>query len=170
MKIENRTVVSLGYTLTVNEDGNEVQIEKTDNNNPFTFLFGVGGLLPEFEQNLEGKTIGDTFDFIIKAENGYGISNAGNIVRIPKSTFANEQGVVEESILQIGNVIPMMDPDGNKFQGLVREVDIDFVVMDFNHPLADKDLHFVGEIFEVRLATLEELQHGHAHGAGGHHH
>ncbi len=170
MKIENRTVVSLGYTLSVNENGAEVQVEKTDNNNPFTFLFGVGGLLPEFEQNLEGKTIGDSFDFIIKAENGYGVSNDGNIVRIPKSTFANEQGVVEESVLQIGNVIPMMDPDGNKFQGLVREVNVDFVIMDFNHPLADKDLHFVGEIFEVRLATLEELQHGHAHGAGGHHH
>jgi FKBP-type peptidyl-prolyl cis-trans isomerase SlyD len=42
--------------------------------------------------------------------------------------------------------------------------------MDFNHPLADKDLHFVGEIYDVRLATLEEIQHGHAHGAGGHHH
>jgi FKBP-type peptidyl-prolyl cis-trans isomerase SlyD len=170
MKIENRTVVTLGYTLSVNENGNEVQVEKTDNNNPFSFLFGVGGLLPEFEQNLAGKSAGESFDFVIKAENGYGFSDERNIVQIPKKTFSNEDGVVEESILQIGNIIPMMDPEGNKFQGIVKEVNVDFVVMDFNHPLADKDLHFVGEIYDVRLATLEELQHGHAHGAGGHHH
>jgi FKBP-type peptidyl-prolyl cis-trans isomerase SlyD len=170
MKIENRTVVTLGYTLSVNENGNEVQVEKTDNNNPFSFLFGVGGLLPEFEQNLAGKSAGESFDFVIKAENGYGFSDERNIVQIPKKTFSNEDGVVEESILQIGNIIPMMDPEGNKFQGIVKEVNVDFVVMDFNHPLADKDLHFVGEIYDVRLATLEELQHGHAHGVGGHHH
>lgn len=170
MKIENRTVVTLGYTLSVNDNGQEVQIEKTDSNNPFSFLYGVGGLLPEFEQNLAGKTIGDRFDFIIKAENGYGPADDRNIVQIPKSTFANEDGIVEESILMIGNIIPMMDPEGNKFQGVVKEVNVDYVVMDFNHPLADKDLHFVGEIYDVRIATLEELQHGHAHGVGGHHH
>jgi FKBP-type peptidyl-prolyl cis-trans isomerase SlyD len=170
MKIENRTVVTLGYTLTVNENDTEVQVEKTDNQNPFSFLFGIGSLLPEFEQNLAGKVVGDRFDFIIKAENGYGISDSRNIAQVPKSTFTNNEGIIEEEILKIGNIIPMMDPEGNQFQGIVREVNIDFVIMDFNHPLADKDLHFVGEIYDVRLATLEEIQHGHAHGAGGHHH
>ncbi len=170
MKIENRTVVTLGYTLNINDNGTDVQVEKTDANNPFIFLYGVGGLLPEFELNLSGKTIGDKFDFIIKAENGYGVSDIKNIIQIPKSTFVNDQGVVEENILVLGNVIPMMDPQGNQFQGIVKEVNVDFVLMDFNHPLADKDLHFVGEVYNVRIATLEELQHGHVHGPGGHHH
>jgi len=64
----------------------------------------------------------------------------------------------------------MHDQEGNRMQGLVVEITDTFVKMDFNHPLAGKNLHFIGEVLEVRPASLEELSHGHVHGPGGHHH
>ena len=170
MKIENRTVVTLGYTLTVNDDGKDITVEQTNRQKPFMFLFGVGQLLPEFERNLAGKGVGDTFDFRIKAEQGYGLRDPQQQATLPLDIFKDEEGEIDRELLQPGIVVPLADRDGNQYQAIILEVKDDGVVVDFNHPLADKDLHFVGEIYDVRLATLEELQHGHAHGAGGHHH
>jgi len=65
--------------------------------------------------------------------------------------------------LQEGNVIPMQNNEGQKFNGVVMEVKDDAVKMDFNHPLADDDLSFTGKVIEVRDATGEEKEHGHAH-------
>ena len=164
MKIENRMVVSLGYSLKIDENGKQMEVDKADASKPLTFIFGTGMLLPEFESNIEGKTTGDKFDFNIKAENGYGLSDTRNIVQMPFESFKDQDGNSDPNIIKVGNVIPMMDNEGNQFQGIIREVGTEEVTMDFNHPLADKDLHFQGEIYELRLATLEELQHGHVHG------
>jgi FKBP-type peptidyl-prolyl cis-trans isomerase SlyD len=64
----------------------------------------------------------------------------------------------------------MRDNDGNPLIGRVLTISDKIVEMDFNHPLAGHDLHFIGEILNVRNATNEELSHGHVHGPGGHHH
>ena len=64
----------------------------------------------------------------------------------------------------------MRDNDGNPLIGKVLAISDKIVEMDFNHPLAGHDLHFIGEILNVRNATNEELSHGHVHGPGGHHH
>lgn len=170
MQIENRTIVTLKYRLTTDEGGQEIEVEQTTPEQPFVFLFGSGGLLPEFEKNLEGKSPGDTFDFRISAENGYGSSDPQNIVPVPLTAFHNEEGKADMDMLQIGNVLPMSDSEGNHYQARVHELNVDHVKMDFNHPLADKELHFAGEVLDVRLATLEELQHQHVHGEGGHAH
>jgi FKBP-type peptidyl-prolyl cis-trans isomerase SlyD len=73
-------------------------------------------------------------------------------------------------MVRAGNVLPMMDENGRPFQGIVCEVTDDVVVMDFNHPMAGKDLHFTVTVVDVRPATEEELAHGHVHGTGGHQH
>lgn len=170
MIIENRMVVTLNYRLTVDENGQETEVEKTSVENPFVFLFGSGQLLPDFEMNLAGKAAGSNFDFLISAENGYGLSDAQNIVPVPISVFAGSDGKPDPGLLVVGNTVPMSDNAGNRYEGKIKEVNDDHVVMDFNHPLADRTLHFTGEVINVRLATLEELQHGHVHGPGGHHH
>lgn len=77
---------------------------------------------------------------------------------------------LDTEMVAAGNFLPMVDDQGNQMQGLVVEVGSDFVVMDFNHPLAGKDLHFVGSVLEIREASAEEIAHGHVHGPGGHHH
>lgn len=168
MKIEKNKVVSLLYELHVGNAQGEL-IEKVDPAEPFAFLFGGGGLLPEFELNLAGKKAGDHFSFEIKSENAYGKFSLEAIVEIPKSVFSVNGEIAHEMLVE-GKMIPMRDENGNPFQGKVLAVGIDKVKMDFNHPMAGKDLHFTGEILEVRNATEEELSHGHVHGAGGHHH
>ena len=170
MKIEQRTVVSLGYTLTVDDNGKEIQVDQANRTKPLTFLYGAGQLLPEFERHIAEKQAGDSFDFRIEAKDGYGISDPQNRVSLPMDIFKDEQGQLDKEMLKPGVVVPLADREGNHYQAIVLEVTDAGVLVDFNHPLADKELHFVGEIYEVRLATLEELQHGHAHGPGGHHH
>jgi FKBP-type peptidyl-prolyl cis-trans isomerase SlyD len=74
-----------------------------------------------------------------------------------------------QDLPEIGTVLPLQDNNGNHFQGQVVSVVEDAVLVDLNHPMAGQDLHFKGNILNVRPATPEELSHGHAHGPDGHH-
>ena len=170
MTIGNKTVVSVSYVLTSKTTGPENLVEKTDNDHPFVFLYGAGGLLEDFEKNLAGKKAGDRFDFHITAAKGYGIKDENYVVNIPVDAFKGEDGTMDKESVKVGNTLPMVDNEGNRMQGLIEEVTEEHVRMDFNHPLAGHDLHFTGEVLEVRHATDEELAHGHVHGPGGHHH
>jgi FKBP-type peptidyl-prolyl cis-trans isomerase SlyD len=172
MIINNNTVVSVNYKLTVSDNNFESEelIEETFSGEPFTFLSGSGGLLEEFESNLNGLAAGAKFDFKIKSENGYGQSSQENVVRIPLNAFVPEGEELDTEMVSAGNYLPMVDDQGNHMQGLVVEVSEEFVVMDFNHPLAGKDLHFQGEVVDVREASADEVAHGHVHGEGGHQH
>ncbi len=172
MTIATNKVVSVNYKLTVSDDNfqSEELVEETAPENPFTFLFGNGGLLEEFESNLNGLNQGASFDFKISASNGYGHASQENVVRIPIDAFKAPGEDLDTEAVAAGNFLPMVDDQGNHMQGLVLEVGSEFVVMDFNHPLAGKDLHFVGTVLEIRDASAEEIAHGHVHGPGGHHH
>ncbi|MBN8702586.1 MAG: hypothetical protein J0M08_05950 [Bacteroidetes bacterium] len=93
-----------------------------------------------------------------------------NVVAIAKQNFVDDKGNIEEGLLDIGNTLPMLTQDGHRMHGIVKSVTDTTVEMDFNHPLAGEDLHFAGEVVEVRAATADEIAHGHVHGPGGHHH
>lgn len=168
MKIGNQKVVSLTYELREENEQGEL-IQKVDADRPFVYLFGVGGLLPKFEQNLEGLAAGDRFSFGMTAEESYGEHTDEAIIDLDKKIFEMD-GEIDEDLLTIGNQITMQDNHGNPLEGIVLEVTDDTVKMDFNHPLAGLDLHFSGEILEVRQASADELSHGHAHGPHDHHH
>lgn len=168
MKIDNNTVVSVNYNLSIK--GTTEQVEQTSKEHPFVFLFGAGGLLPDFEKNLNGKNPGDAFDFFIDAANGYGVRDEQHVVMIPIEAFQGEDGKLDEENVKVGVTLPMVDNEGNRLYGQVMEITAEHVKMDFNHPLAGKDLHFKGEVLDVRAATEEELAHGHVHGPHGHHH
>ncbi len=170
MKIENDKVVTLSYELHSEDNDNQrVFVEKTDSSNPFVFIFGTQSLLPVFEDNVSGLSVGDTFAFSISPEDGYGMVDEESIVEIPLDIF-KQDGVLMMDILKVGSVLPMTDQDGNQMPGKILAIGGESVKMDFNHPLAGKPLHFTGEVVEVREASPEELAHGHVHGAGGHHH
>jgi len=155
MKIEKNKVVSLSYTLMV--EGDIIETVKADN--PLKFIFGTGYLLPKFEENVLNKVKGDTFDFKLSAKEGYGEINNDAVVELPKDLFMVE-GKVEDGLLTVGNVLPMQDSDGNRLQGTIDEIKEDVVIMNFNHPLAGSELHFKGEVVEVRESTPEELVNG----------
>lgn len=169
MKIETNKVVSVTYHLEANTDGSDKEhIETAGVDRPLIFLFGSGGLIPAFEENLLGKQKGDKFSFSIDAANGYGEIENEALVELPLDIFKVD-GVLDMGVLQIGNIVPMTDRDGNRLDGRVLEIGGENVKMDFNHPLAGHQLHFSGEVIDVRDATEEELTHGHAHtGEHGH--
>lgn len=165
MKIAPKHVVSLTYDLyTKNDDGAEGLVESATQEQPLTFLYGVGQMLPKFEENLSSLSTGDSYDFRLSAEDAYGVYDEEAVANLPLEMFK------DVDMPGIGNVIPLQDNHGNRFQGQVVSIAEDAVVVDLNHPMAGQELHFKGNILEVRPATADELAHGHVHGPGGHHH
>lgn len=167
MTIAENHVVAISYTLK--EKGSETIIEKVEATDPFIFLFGAGNLLEKFEENLKGKMKGDNFDFILNAPDAYGVLEAEAIVDVPIEVFMSNGKLMEDIVIP-GKQVRLVDQQGNPLTGIVLERGLDKIKIDFNHPMAGKDLHFVGQVVEIRPATEEELAHGHVHGPGGHHH
>ncbi|MBR5055759.1 MAG: FKBP-type peptidyl-prolyl cis-trans isomerase, partial [Bacteroidales bacterium] len=133
MIIENNKVVALIYELEV-----EGAIrDRATREKPLDFIFGQGYLLPEFEANVAGKKVGDTFEFTLSPENGYGVYDPNSVIELPKKIFEID-GQVREGLLTVGNVIPMMTRDGRVVPGKVLEVGDEKIKMDFNHELAGK--------------------------------
>lgn len=168
MVIETNKVVLVHYTLTEGNAEGEM-IESTNGRDPLGFIYGVGMMIPDFEQNLKGLKAGDKFSFGIKAADAYGEYDDSAVVEVPKSMFEMD-GKIPDGVLEVGNVLPLTDQQGNHFQGTVAWVGLDKVKLDFNHPMAGVDLFFTGHVEMVRDAEPAELEHGHVHGHGGHNH
>lgn len=168
MQVGEYKVVSMTYTLREeNEQG--AMIQQVNEDRPFVYLFGIGGLLPAFKANLEGLSAGDDFAFILNREDAYGFPSDENIIELDKSIFEVD-GHFDEAVIREGEIIPMEDENGYPLTGKILKVEENSVKVDFNHPLAGLNLYFEGKILDVREATKEELAHGHVHGPHGHHH
>ncbi|WP_256010515.1 FKBP-type peptidyl-prolyl cis-trans isomerase [Desertivirga xinjiangensis] len=162
MKIQPNSVVALTYDLYTTEDGQEVFVEKASEEQPLVFLYGVGMMLPKFEENLSGLAAGDSYDFHLSAIDAYGEKDANAVAELGIEMF---QGA---DLPEVDAVLPLQDNHGNQFRARVTNVSDTNVTVDLNHPMAGQDLHFKGQILNVREATKDELAHGHAHGADGH--
>lgn len=155
MKAEKNKVVAVSYELEV-----EGQIaDKAGAEKPLEYIQGNGMLLPLFEAAVEGKEPGESFDFTLAPEDGYGEYQNEYVIDIPKDAFSVD-GVVREDLLVVGNIIPMLNNMGQVMQGIVKAVGASVVSMDFNHPMAGKTLHFTGKVEAVRDATEKELKEG----------
>ncbi len=155
MKIDKHTVASVTYSLEV--DGSPV--EQADEQNPLTFLVGVGMMIPGFENQLLGKVKGDSYEITVSPEEGYGEIDPSAIVDLSQDIFKVD-GVIDFNLMKVGNVLPMQDQNGNRLQGTVQSINEGTVTVDFNHQMAGKTLNFKGKILDVRQATAEELQQG----------
>lgn len=162
MAIEKNNVVALTYTLhTIEANGEKTMVEQTTTENPLTYLHGVGMMLPKFEENVEGLSVGDTKSFTLAADDAYGERMEDAVAQLPVEMFA------EAGMPPVGAILPLQDNQGNSFNAMVIEVTPEVVVADLNHPMAGKTLNFDVEIVAARPATEEELSHGHAHGIDG---
>ena len=168
MTIQANMVVSLNYKLSNHTTGEK--IEETTPEHPMVFLYGVGGVIPQFEENIAGKKVGDTFAFYIEAAMAYGTPDENQVAEIPVNVFHDEDGKFDTEYFTVGALIPMSDSEGNQLRGTIKAINDEIVHMDFNHPLAGVDLHFEGSIAAIRPATQDEIDHGHVHGEGGHQH
>lgn len=160
MKIADRTVVQFHYTLT---DDAGMVIDSSRGDEPLTYLQGAGNIVPGLEKAMEGKVKGDTFKADIAPEDGYGQRVEALLQTAPRAMFPDDmEPEVGMQFQAESNMGPVMVT--------VMAVEGDTVTLDGNHALAGQTLHFDVEVVSVRDATIEEMQHGHAHGAGGHHH
>jgi FKBP-type peptidyl-prolyl cis-trans isomerase SlyD len=164
MNIINDAVVGLTYELKVSKEADEIEsapfsVEVRDKEDPFYFIFGQSGLPEKFETYLLDKKEGDAFNFIIPSLEAYGEFDDELIMSLPKEQFSKERGF-EPAMLEEGNFLPLMDEQGHPLQAKVLKDLGEEILLDFNHPLVGFDLHFEGEIFEVREATTEELEAG----------
>ena len=160
MQIADHTVVSFHYTLT--DDEGQV-IDSSEGREPLTYLHGSGQIVPGLEKQMEGRAAGDRFSADVAAEEGYGVRHEELMQEVPRAAF---QGVED---IQPGMQFQGNGPEG-QINVTVTKVENDVVFIDGNHPLAGQTLHFDVEVTNVREATAEENEHGHVHGAGGHHH
>lgn len=152
MKISENKFVSLAYTLTV--DGQVA--DQATAERPLEFVYGVGMLLPKFEEFIAGKEAGDKFEFVLTPAEGYGEINPQAVVNLPKDVFMVD-GAIPDDMLVVGNVLPMADQAGNRLMGTIKAVNDAEVTMDFNHPMAGKTLNFTGDIIGVREAKPEDM-------------
>ncbi len=156
MKIEANKFVSLSYDLNVGE-GDELELmERATPENPLEFIFGTNSMLEAFEKNLENLSEGDSFSFTLTPEESYGEYDDERIVDLPKNIFEVD-GKIDEDVVFEGNMVPMMDTNGNRLNGSVVKISDDSVTMDFNHPLAGETLRFAGKVLTVRDASAEEI-------------
>lgn len=161
MTISPNHVVTLTYKLHTVENGQQTFVEEAGKNNPLDFLYGVGMMLPKFEENIAGLKAGDTVDFELAAADAYGDIDEQAVAQLPVEMFG------ETGIPPVGEILPLQDNQGNQFRARVTEVSPEAVVVDLNHPMAGQNLHFSIEVLDVREATAEELSHGHSHGPDG---
>jgi FKBP-type peptidyl-prolyl cis-trans isomerase SlyD len=160
MQIEKNAVVTIDYTLT---DGSGKVIDTSKGKQPLAYLHGGGNLIPGLERALEGKKAGDNLKVTIAPEDAYGMRDEKLVQVVPSSAF---QGVPE---LKPGMQFRSQSQQGSTVV-TVTKVEGDNVTVDANHPLAGMALSFDVDIKDIRQATKEELEHGHVHGPGGHHH
>lgn len=157
MKITAQTVVDTEYELYVDGENGELELmEKATPEQPLNFIYGVGMMLPKFEENLANLQEGDTFDFTLKPDEAYGEYDDEAIIDLDRAVFEID-GKLDEEMVFVGNVVPLMDNEGNRVQAQVVSVDDKHVKVDLNHPLAGETLHFKGKVLKVREATQEEI-------------
>lgn len=177
--------VTVAYELyTDNDKGIHELVEKAPIEHPFQFISGLGIALDSFESKILVLAEGETFDFVLKVDEAYGPYEQDHVIELPKETFAIN-GRFDKDMVYPGAVLPLVNADGMRFQGLVLELKDNTVIIDLNHPLAGKDLHFKGQVVTMRDATNEEIQAlinhegcncggdcegGCEGGCGGHHH
>lgn len=158
--VKKDAVVTLCYTL---KDSDGQELDKSTPDNPFAYLHGKGQIVPGLENALEGLTVGDKKEVTVPPAEGYGELVTELKRDIERSNFPKDIKIQEG--MQFSTEV-----NGKDQVFTVTGLEGDKVQVDGNHPLAGQTLHFAVEVMEVRAATQEELEHGHVHGEGGHHH
>ncbi len=154
MQVTDGQVISMEYTLTV--DGEIINSSK--DSGPIEFIQGKGNIIPGLERELYGMAIGESKDVVVNPRDGYGEIDSEAYTDVPRDQFPADIPV------EIGVELELHDEAGNPMHARIDKVEEKNVRLDFNHPLAGKELFFAVKIAGLREATEAEREHGHAHG------
>ncbi len=154
---EENSVVGIEYTLT--EAGKDEVLDSNKGGQPLEFVMGKGQIIPGLEKGLVGMKEGESADILVKAEDAYGLRDENAIQKLPREQF-------EGIDLQKGMSLYGQGQQGETIQVTVVDFDDESVTVDFNHPLAGKDLMFNVKVVSQRDATPEEEATGQVGGGG----
>lgn len=155
-KIENKKYVEMAYELYEVDGTQEELMLSMTRENPEHFVFGDDTMLPAICNAVRGLSAGDTFDFVVTPETGFGERRDEMIKELPRDMFETD-GKFDAKHVYVGAAITMMTAEGYPAPGMVLDVNDKAVTVDFNHPMAGSTMHFKGEILLVRDATEAEL-------------
>jgi len=159
MRIQADKVVSFHYRV---RDEESSFTESSEGKEPMVYLHGHDNIVPGLEAEMDGKEPGAKFTAVVPPERAYGLANPNARARVPI------KHLVRPGKIEPGAIVAVNTRQGPR-QARVLKVGHFNVDIDLNHPLAGKTLVFDIEVVDVRDATPEELEHGHAHGPGGAH-
>ena len=149
MAIEANQIVSIEYEV---KDGDKV-VDSNVGGEPLVFMFGKGQIIPGLENGIVNMAIGERGDILVNPTDAYGEYNAEATQEVPADQFAGIE-------LDLGMTLYRQGEDGGAVQVTVKELKGETVVIDFNHPLAGKELMFSVAINNVRDASAEEAMTG----------
>jgi FKBP-type peptidyl-prolyl cis-trans isomerase SlyD len=158
LKVADGQVIVMEYTLRV--DGKI--IDASSDHGPIEFIQGVGNIIPGLEQALYGMMVGESKNVVVTAGDGYGEMDSQAYMEVPRDRLP------EDIPMETGTQIELHNEAGQPMVARIDQVGETSVRLDFNHPLAGKELHFAIKIAGLRPATQQELDHGHVH--SGHDH
>jgi FKBP-type peptidyl-prolyl cis-trans isomerase SlyD len=157
----NPRVITFHFTLT---DRNGRTLDSSADQAPLSFLEGIGQIFPKLEESLVKMKVGEKGKIDLAEGEGFGLRDEKKVVKIERSRLPQKE-------IKVGDRFQADDGQSNIPVPLtVIGVSESHATLDGNHPLASVKLTFDVEITEIRDATDEELEHGHAHGPHGHHH
>jgi FKBP-type peptidyl-prolyl cis-trans isomerase SlyD len=156
LTVADDLVVSLDYTARLS-DGEIIGTTAAADREPVEFLQGRGQIFPPVEQALYGMAVGDEKNVVVTPAEGYGERNPEAVQLVPHNRFPPDMTP------QLGMRLSVEDSSGQSFEAYVTGIRPDGVLLDFNHPLAGQTLHFEVTVSALRVATDEELAHGHPH-------
>lgn len=156
-QLEHRYITVAYQLFITNQSGVQELVEEAPVSHPFQFLTNLGAALESFEAKVGHLNAGDKFDFTLSVDEAYGSYEEERLVEVPKDAFLVD-GRFDDSVIFPGNYIPLVNAEGQRFEGLVVDVQEKVVKIDLNSPLAGKELHYVGEVVTAREATEDEVR------------
>lgn len=156
--VANDLVVAMDYKLVI--DGEVV--DSSEGQEPLEFLQGHSNIIPGLEQEMLGMKIGESKDVVVQATEGYGEIDEEAYMDVPTNQFP------EEIPVEVGTELQVQNEEGEPVYARIDAVENNIATLNFNHPLAGKELHFSVSVVALREPSAEELEHGHVH--HGHEH
>ncbi len=151
MAIEKDKVVSMYYTLKDTKN-NEI-LDTNENGEPISFMIGRGHIIEGLESEIKKLSEGEEKQVLVSSDKAYGAYDEQKLQTLPKEQFAGIE--LKEGMTLFGQA-----EDGTQTQVIVKSFNDNDVTIDFNHPLAGKDLLFDIKITEIRDASEDELATG----------
>jgi len=153
MDIAKDTVVSIDYTL---RNGEGEVLDTSEGRGPLAYIHGRGGLIPGLEKELAGKGVGEELKVVVPPAEAYGERDDSLVGQVPRDQF--QAGTEPKPGMQF----QAQTTSGSRILTVTKVAD-DHVLVDGNHPLAGEALHFDVNVVGIRVATAEEVEHGHVH-------